>query len=392
MANVKIKVRPQETIKKMDKSKIGVERIKDNLVTTKEKLNELTSNESNSSAENYASNKVQDSMNYISRKGLQRGNEIRKKSLTETQENFIKGKQRISTLKNRIKNKKTGQLKNVVDNSSKTIKKGMKQSIKTSKNTKILAKKGIKTTEHIAKNSKKIAKESVKMTQRIARASKQVIQTTVRATKAVVKATITAIKAIIAGTKAIVSAIIAGGWVAVVIILIIALIAGFVAVLFNDDEGSENSRIPCSEIVLVAKAQIGNEGGDKFWKWYGFNEHVEWCACFVSWCADQCGYISKGIIPKFSLCSDGVNWFKERNQWNDRGESYYPIAGDIIFFDWYEENGSQDGRCDHVGIVTRTDLTNRTIYTIEGNTNNKCAERMYSLDDVQVIGYGSPKY
>ena len=392
MANVKIKVRPQETIKKMDKSKIGVERIKDNLVTTKEKLNELTSNESNSSAENYASNKVQDSMNYISRKGLQRGNEIRKKSLTETQENFIKGKQRISTLKNRIKNKKTGQLKNVVDNSSKTIKKGMKQSIKTSKNTKILAKKGIKTTEHIAKNSKKIAKESVKMTQRIARASKQVIQTTVRATKAVVKATITAIKAIIAGTKAIVSAIIAGGWVAVVIILIIALIAGFVAVLFNDDEGSENSRIPCSEIVLVAKAQIGNEGGDKFWKWYGFNEHVEWCACFVSWCADQCGYIDKGIIPKFSLCSDGVNWFKERNQWNDRGESYYPIAGDIIFFDWYEENGSQDGRCDHVGIVTRTDLTNRTIYTIEGNTNNKCAERMYSLDDVQVIGYGSPKY
>lgn len=392
MANVKIKVRPQETIKKMDKSKIGVERIKDNLVTTKEKLNELTSSESNSSAENYASNKVQDSMNYISRKGLQRGNEIRKKSLTETQENFIKGKQRISTLKNRIKNKKTGQLKNVVDNSSKTIKKGMKQSIKTSKNTKILAKKGIKTTEHIAKNSKKIAKESVKMTQRIARTSKQVIQTTVRATKAVVKATITAIKAIIAGTKAIVSAIIAGGWVAVVIILIIALIAGFVAVLFNDDEGSENSGIPSSEIVLVAKAQIGNEGGDKFWKWYGFNEHVEWCACFVSWCADQCGYISKGIIPKFSLCSDGVNWFKERNQWNDRGESYYPIAGDIIFFDWYEENGSQDGRCDHVGIVTRTDLTNRTIYTIEGNTNNKCAERMYSLDDAQVIGYGSPKY
>ena len=176
------------------------------------------------------------------------------------------------------------------------------------------------------------------------------------------------------------------------VILIIALIAGFVAVLFNEDESSENSEIPSSEIVLVAKAQIGNEGGDKFWKWYGFNEHVEWCACFVSWCADQCGYIDKGIIPKFSLCSDGVNWFKERNQWNDRGESYYPIAGDIIFFDWYEENGSQDGRCDHVGIVTRTDLTNRNIYTIEGNTNNKCAERMYSLDDAQVIGYGSPKY
>lgn len=32
------------------------------------------------------------------------------------------------------------------------------------------------------------------------------------------------------------------------------------------------------------------------------------------------------------------------------------------------------------------------IYTIEGNTSNKCAERMYSFDDVQVMGYGSPKY
>ena len=47
---------------------------------------------------------------------------------------------------------------------------------------------------------------------------------------------------------------------------------------------------------------------------------------------------------------------------------------------------------DHVGIVTRTDITNRNIYTIEGNTSNKCAERMYSFDDVQVMGYGSPKY
>ena len=57
-----------------------------------------------------------------------------------------------------------------------------------------------------------------------------------------------------------------------------------------------------------------------------------------------------------------------------------------------DENGNQDGTSDHVGIVTRTDITNRNIYTIEGNTSNKCAERMYSFDDVQVMGYGSPKY
>ena len=32
------------------------------------------------------------------------------------------------------------------------------------------------------------------------------------------------------------------------------------------------------------------------------------------------------------------------------------------------------------------------VLIIEGNTSNKCAERMYSFDDVQVMGYGSPKY
>lgn len=84
------------------------------------------------------------------------------------------------------------------------------------------------------------------------------------------------------------------------------------------------------------------------------------------------------------------NYYKSYQ--HDRGESYYPIIGDIIFFDWYDENGNQDGTSDHVGIVTRTDITNRNIYTIEGNTSNKCAERMYSFDDVQVMGYGSPKY
>ena len=62
-------------------------------------------------------------------------------------------------------------------------------------------------------------------------------------------------------------------------------------------------------IVEVALTQLGNEGGQPYWSWYGFDSRVEWCACFVSWCADQCGYLESGIIPKYSLCSDGVDWF-----------------------------------------------------------------------------------
>lgn len=175
------------------------------------------------------------------------------------------------------------------------------------------------------------------MTQRVAQISKKIIQTTIIATKVTVQAIIKAVKTIIAATKAIVSAIIAGGWVAVVIILVIALIGGFIAAIYNSngDADYDTSQIPNSEIILVAKAQIGNEGGDKFWKLYGFEEHVHWCACYVSWCANECGYIEKGIIPKFSVYTDGINWFKEKNEWHDRGDSYYLIIGDIIFFEGY---------------------------------------------------------
>ena len=52
-------------------------------------------------------------------------------------------------------------------------------------------------------------------------------------------------------------------------------------------------------IVQVALTQEGN-GGDTYWSWYGFSKREEWCACFVSWCADQCGYIDSGVIPKVS--------------------------------------------------------------------------------------------
>lgn len=49
------------------------------------------------------------------------------------------------------------------------------------------------------------------------------------------------------------------------------------------------------QIVAVALSQVGNIGGHPYWSWYGFGSRVEWCACFVSWCANECGYII--VIP-----------------------------------------------------------------------------------------------
>lgn len=390
MPNTKIKEKPRGTIKKIEKNIVGLEKIKNHLITTKEKIHENTNRYENDSAENYAEGKVQNNINYAIRTGISKGNNLGKKSLEETKRNFAIGKQRIENFKKRIKEKQKVQ----IDNTNKAIKNGKTLTIKQAHSRTRLSSPKIKTTEKTAKESQKIINKNIKATQKITQISKKVANTTAKTIKNTLRATIKTTKTIIAGAKALTSVIIAGGWIAIVITLVIVIIAGFIASIYNSNGNNnyDTSQIPNSEIVLVAKAQIGNEGGDKFWSWYGFKEHVAWCACFVSWCGDQCGYINNGILPKFSACVDGINWFKEKNEWHDRGDSYYPIVGDIIFFDWKDEAGNQDGTSDHVGIVTRTDIENRNIYTIEGNTSNKCAERMYSFDDVQVMGYGSPKY
>lgn len=139
-------------------------------------------------------------------------------------------------------------------------------------------------------------------------------------------------------------------------------------------------------IVQIALSQIGNVGGEPYWSWYGFGSRVEWCACFVSWCADQCGYIDTGVIPKYAGCDNGMDWFKERGQWADN--SVEPSPGMIIFFDW-AYNG-QDGTADHTGIVERVE--NGIVYTVEGNTSDSCAERHYAVGHSEILGYGMPAY
>ena len=136
-------------------------------------------------------------------------------------------------------------------------------------------------------------------------------------------------------------------------------------------------------MVAVAQSQIGNAGGAPYWSWWGLDYRVEWCAIFVSWCADQCGYLETGVLPKMEGVRPYVDWFKERGQW--QGRDYEPSPGDIIFFDW-----ESDGLADHVGIVEKVE--NGLIYTVEGNTGDTCAERRYTLKSAPVYGFGLPLY
>jgi len=138
------------------------------------------------------------------------------------------------------------------------------------------------------------------------------------------------------------------------------------------------------DIVQVAAYEIGNISGSIYKKWIGLSEEQPWCAAFVSWCAEQLGYLQEDIMPKFQLCTTGAQWFIENGQWYSRDSGYTPVPGDIIFFTGSERFTQ------HVGIVESCDGI--TVYTIEGNSSDQVRRRSYNMESTYVYGYGVPEY
>ena len=591
MADIKTRDAVKGTIKTIDKAAIASERMKSAYVGIKEKAEQGYYADENSATE-YAADRISYAADRVKDEGIHQFNKQGQKAVKTTQENIGKAKDKISDFKKSravkaaeqkaaqnmseqhglqirhgaasrssapdvsqtaksqlIKTRQQGQkmIKTTARNTEKAVKATAKGTVKTTekgiKTAQATSKAAIKTTETSVKTAQAAAKASAKTVQKAAQAAKATAKATAEATKATVRATIAAVKAIIAGTKALISALIAGGWITVVIILIVVLLGCAVslfgggsgsnaytpvsaeveayepliqkyakqygipeyvelikAVMMQESggrgldpmqaaEGSFNTRYPHESngiqdpeysiecgvqelkaalisaevenpidmehiklalqgynfgngyiswaktnyggysyanavefstmqaarlgwdsygdtqypahvlryypygraftsggnqaIVEVALTQLGNEGGQPYWSWYGFDGRVEWCACFVSWCADQCGYIESGIIPKFSGCVDGANWFKGNGQWQDR--NYDPQAGDIIFFDW-----EGDGETDHVGIVEKCE--NGVVYTVEGNSGDACRQKQYTVGSSSIYGYGVPAY
>ena len=591
MADIKTRDAVKGTIKTIDKAAVASERMKSAYAKTKDKAEQGYYSDESSATE-YAADRVSCASERVTEEGVHQFNKQGQKSIQNTQENIGKTKDKIADfkqkraakaaeqrmernmseqhglqirhgtasrsaapdmpqsgksqlIKTRQQSRKT--IKTTARNAEKAVKSTAKGSVKTAergvKTAQATSKATIKTAEQTAKATKEAAKASAKAAQKAAQAAKATAKATAEATKTAVRATIAAVKVIIAGTKALISALIAGGWVSVVIILIVVLLGCAVslfgggggsnaytpvsaeveayepliqkyakqygipeyvelikAVMMQESggrgldpmqaaEGSFNTRYPhepngiqdpeysiqCGvqelkaalisaevenpidmehiklalqgynfgngyiswaktnyggysyanavefstmqaqrlgwesygdtqypahvlryypygraftsggnqAIVEVALTQLGNEGGQPYWSWYGFDGRVEWCACFVSWCADQCGYLDSGIVPKFAGCVDGANWFKGNGQWQDR--NYEPTAGTIIFFDW--EN---DGETDHVGIVEKCE--NGVVYTVEGNSGDACRQNQYSVGSSSIYGYGIPAY
>ena len=123
-----------------------------------------------------------------------------------------------------------------------------------------------------------------------------------------------------------------------------------------------------------------------FSEWYignyadhpGWNRYTPWCACFLSWAADQKKASIDGNPPSFADVDDGMKLFRD-DQWRDSGAT--PIPGDYVFFDW---DGDRDP--DHVGAVLCE--KDGFLYTIEGNSGGRVAVNCYPKNDPRIVGYG----
>lgn len=133
---------------------------------------------------------------------------------------------------------------------------------------------------------------------------------------------------------------------------------------------------------------IGGKG--YFSEWYignyadnpGWNQYTPWCACFLSWAADQKKASIDGDPPSFADVDEGMKGFKDSRMWRERGDTNNkPIPGDYVFFDWDGGNNP-----DHVGAVLCVE--GNFLYTIEGNSGGRVAVNRYPLSDSRIVGYG----
>lgn len=132
-----------------------------------------------------------------------------------------------------------------IKTAAKSIKETGKGTIKTAqksiKSAEKTSKAAIKTTQHAAKAAHKTAQASAKAAQRAAQATRAMAKAAAATAKAATKAIVATVKAMIAGTKALIAAIAAGGWIAVVVIIVICLVALIVGSCFGIFFSGEDS-------------------------------------------------------------------------------------------------------------------------------------------------------
>lgn len=234
MADIKVKDKTNKDIKTLDKGKIITEKIKDNIVDVKEKTE--TSKEDNTNE--YGANKINSASNIVAQESVYSFKKISRGSIDETKDNIKKAKIKVKAFKE----------KQLAKKASKSVGKSSKTAIKTSK--------------EVSKNAKKVAKESMKASQRAVKMARETARKTAQGIKVAVKTTISSIKAIIAGTKALIAALIAGGSVAMIVIIVICLVGllvGSIFGIFFSGEKTSKNGITMKEVIAECNQEFSNK-------------------------------------------------------------------------------------------------------------------------------------
>ena len=263
MSEIEIKKVAEKALKTTDNLGIATEKAKGIALKAKEKVSESVSDNSESPV-NYAVNKIQDDAKNVSEDAIYLFNKQGKKSVNKTVKNTKKLEQSIEEVRARRKIKKD---KSKINNPDKYTPKAPDDTVKTDD---IVSKNTPKNTQNKVRNASSIkTKETVsavKSNQPIINVSKQSAKDTAKAinkSSQIAKETAkqSAIKAMIESTKALVNAIIAGGWVSVVIIILICLVAALCSSFYGIFFSSETSQSGMNITSVIR--QINNEFDDK---------------------------------------------------------------------------------------------------------------------------------
>lgn len=244
--SIKTKETIKGTIKTINKGRVITDKTKDTIVSIKEKGDTGYNNTNDNNANEYAINRINNS----TRKVVNNSDNVKNagnKAVKDTKNNFIKTKNKVKNIKTKLAEKKK---------------------IKQVKNK-------IKTSKKVVKDSVKITKQTIKASERAKQLMVKSAKMTYQGIKVAVKATISAVKGIIAGTKALISFLLAGGWIALIIIIVICLIGVLLnshfGIFFSGEKTSENS-ITMQDVI----AECNNEFYDKLQSIQDENEHEEY--------------------------------------------------------------------------------------------------------------------
>ena len=299
MADIKTRDVVKGTVRTIDKAAVAGQRMKHAYIATKEKA-EHSVEARETSTEEYAADRFEAGTDTVVHEGAHALDKAGRKGVQTTKENLVKAKDGVERFKQKRAEQslrrqtsqsvqrqtttttgrqaaQTGKSSiKTVEQTGKTVKQSAtsagKKTIKTvGRGTARTAQKTVKTAEQTAKATIKTAKQSAKAAQKTAQATAKAAQKAAQAAKAAakaavqgvklaVKAVIATVKAIIAATKALIAAIAAGGWVAVVVIIVICLIALLVGSVFGIFFSGEDSGTGQTMQTVVQEINVDYDG------------------------------------------------------------------------------------------------------------------------------------